>query len=211
MKPTAAGLMRAAGVAAIIAGSLFIIIQAIHPADVLSSVGTGRWVLVHVLGVAMGMFALFGVSGIHARQVEKAGWLGLAGYALFALFWAITMAFQFVEAFVTPALTGEAPRFVEGVLGIASNTKSDVDLGALPAINAVTGFAGYVLGGLLFGIATFRAGVLPRRAGALLAMAALSVLAAPVIGHPFDRLLAIPMGAALMWLGSALASNSRPG
>lgn len=203
--------MRAAGVAAIIAGSLFIIIQAIHPADVLSSVGTGRWVLVHVLGVAMGVLALFGTSGIYACQVEKAGWLGLAGYILFALFWVVTMAFQFVEAFVTPMLTTEAPRFVEGVLGIAGNAKSDVDLGALPAINAVTGFAGYVLGGLLFGIATFRAGILPRKAGALLAVAALSVLAAPVIGHPFDRLLAIPMGVAMVWLGSAMWRKSQSG
>ena len=181
----------------------------IHPSDVLSSVTTGRWTVTHVLGVAMCLFALLGITGIYAVQTERAGWLGLAGYLLFALFWAFTMAFQFIEAFVTPVLATQTPSFVEGFLAIAKGSRSEADLGALPTLNALTGFAGYVLGGLLFGIATLRAGILPRWAGGLLAIAALSVLGAPLIGHPFDRLLAVPMGLALAGLGFALGSGRR--
>jgi hypothetical protein len=56
-----------------------------------------------------------------------------------------------------------------------------------------------------------RAGILPRWAGGLLAFAAVSVLAAPLLGHPLDRLLAVPMGFALAWLGYALYSRAVPG
>ena len=209
MKLTTAQLMRWAGLPATAAGLLFIIIQIVHPPDILSSVATGRWVVVHLLGQAMSLFALLGITGIYAVQAEKAGWLGLAGYLLFGLFWALTMAFQFTEAFVLPVLATEAPRFVEGWLGIVKGSGSEIDLGALQTVNALTGFVGYVLGGLLLGIATLRARILPRWAGGLLAIAALSVLGAPLLGHPLDRLLAMPMGLALAWLGFALWSGRR--
>lgn len=209
MRPTIADRMRWAGLPAIAAGFLFIVIQIVHPPDILSSVTTGRWVIVHSLGVAMCLLALLGITGIYVTQVEKAGWLGLAGYLLFSLFWALTMAFQFTEAFVSPVLATEAPRFVQGFLGMVNGFPSEVDLGALPMLNALTGFAGYMIGGLLFGIATLRAAILPRWAGGLLAFAAVSVLAAPLLGHPLDRVLAVPMGVALAWLGFALWSGRR--
>jgi hypothetical protein len=209
MKPTTANLTRWAGLPAMAAGVLFIVIQMIHPPDILSSVAIGRWAIVHALGVTMAILALLGVAGIYASQVEKAGWLGLAGYLLFSLFWVLTMAFQFAEAVLLPMLATEAPRFVEGYLGIVNGSASEVDLGALPTLYALTGFAGYVLGGLLFGIGTLRAGVLPRWAGGLLVIAAVSVLAAPLLSHPIDRVLAVPMGLALAWLGIALWSGRR--
>jgi hypothetical protein len=141
--------------------------------------------------------------------VEEAGWLGLAGYLLLSLFYALTVAFQFAEAFISPLLATEAPKFMEGFLGIVTGAPSEINLGALPAIYSLTGFVGYVLGGLLFGLATLRAGILPRWAGGLLAFAAVSVLAAPLLGHPLDRILAVPMGLALAWLGYALWSERR--
>ncbi len=209
MKITASNIIRSAGVSAMAAGIIFVVIQPIHPPDVLSAVTTGRWAIVHYLGVAMGFLGLLGIAGLYARQVEAAGWLGLAGYLLFSLFWALTMALQFAEAFISPLLATEAPKLVEGFLGMVTGAPSEINLGALPAINSLTGFVGYVLGGLLFGVATLRAGILPRWAGGLLAFAAVSVLAAPLLGHPLDRILAVPMGLALAWLGYALWSERR--
>jgi hypothetical protein len=209
MKITASNIIRWAGLSAVAAGVLFLVIQTIHPADVLSSVTTSRWAIVHRLGVVMSFLGLLGAAGLYARQVEEAGWLGLAGSLLFSLFWALTMAFQFIEAFISPVLATEAPTFVESFLGIVTGAPSQINLGALPAIYSLTGFVGYVLGGLLFGLATLRAGILPRWAGSLLAFAAVSVLAAPLLGHPFDRILAVPMGLALAWLGHSLWSEPR--
>lgn len=207
MKITASNLIRWAGLAAMGAGILFIAIQAIHPLDILSSVTTARWAIVHYLGVAMCFFGLLGLAGLYARQVEEAGWLGLAGYLLFSLFWALTMAFQFIEAFISPVLATEAPQFVEGFLGIVTGATSEMNLGALPAVYMLTGLL-YLLGGLLFGIATFRAGILPRWAGGLLAVGiVLPLLGSPLVPHPFDRIFAVPVGLALAWLGYALWSE----
>jgi hypothetical protein len=102
-------LIRWAGLSAMGAGILFISIQAIHPLDVLSSVTTDQWAIVHYLSIVMDLLGLFGIAGLYARQVEKAGWLGLAGFLLFSLFWAVTMAFHFAEAFISPVLATEAP------------------------------------------------------------------------------------------------------
>src|SRR3954463_5508662 len=104
MKITASNLIRWAGLSAMGAAIIFLVIQAIHPLDLLFSVTTPRWAFVHYLGITMGILGLFGVAGLHARQVEEAGWLGLAGYLLLSLFFAFTLAFQFVEAFVSPLL-----------------------------------------------------------------------------------------------------------
>ena len=183
--------------------------QAIHPPDALSSVTTGAWALVHYLGVAMCLLNLLGIAGIYARQAEEAGWLGLAGFLLFALMWALTAAFQFAEALILPLLAAEAPQFVEGFLGISSGSTGETNLGVLPTVYALTGVC-YVLGGVLFGVATFRAGVMPRWAAGLLAVGTiLPVLGSSLVPHPFDRIFAVPVGVALAWLGYALWSERR--
>jgi hypothetical protein len=188
-------------------GILFIVIQTIHPPDVLASVTTARWAIVHYLGVAMCLLGLLGMAGLYARQVKETGWLGLAGYLLFSLFYALTTAFAFAEAFILPLLATEAPKFVEGFLGIFNGHPTEFNLGALPALYTLTGLVGYVLGGLLFGIATLRAGILPRWAAGLLAVGAVAPFVLAQLPHPLDRTFAVPMGIALAWLGYALWSE----
>ena len=210
MKITSAALIRWAGLAAMGTGIIYIAIQAIHPLDVLSSVTTTRWAFVHYLSLVMDLLGLLGVTGLYARQVEKSGWLGLAGYLLFGLFWALDVAFHFIEAFVEPVVASEAPKFVAGLLGMINNVPSQVNLGAIPGVYSLDGILGYVLGGLLFGIATFRAGILPRWAGALLALGViLPPLLSSMVPHPYDRIFAVPVGLALAWLGYALFSERR--
>ncbi len=210
MKITSSKVIRWSGLAAMGTGIIYIAIQAIHPLDVLSSVTTTRWAVVHYLSLVMDLLALFGVAGLYARQVEKSGWLGLAGYLLFSLFWAFDVAFHFIEAFVEPVVASEAPKFVAGLLGMINNVPSQVNLGAIPGVYSLDGILGYVLGGLLFGIATFRAGVLPRWAGGLLALGViLPPLLSSMVPHPYDRIFAVPVGLALAWLGYALFSERR--
>lgn len=202
-------LIRWAGLAAMGAGILYIAIQAIHPLDVLSSVTTARWAIVHYVSIVMDILAMLGIAGLYARQVEITGWLGLTGYLLFSGFWAFSVALHFIEAFISPMVATEAPKFVEGLLGMVAGHASDSKLGALPTVyGLLIGVVGYVLGGLLFGIATFRARILPRWAGGLLAVGTLlPVVLSSVVHHPFDRLFAVPVGFALAWLGYALWSE----
>lgn len=209
MKMTAAQLIRWAGLAAMASGLLFVVMQPLHPADVLASVTTTRWTIVHCLGITMCFLGLLGVTGLYARQVKETGWLGLAGYLLLSLFYALTMAFQFIEAFVSPRLATLSPTFVEGLLGIANGHATGIDLGALPAVYSLTGII-YLLSGLLFGIATFRAGILPRWTGGLLAAAVpVAPLAVALLPHALARYAAAPMGLALACLGYALWSEQR--
>src|SRR5215217_6229346 len=204
MKVTASSLIRWSGLAALVAGIIFAGIQPIHPPDVVASVSTGAWAIITPLKTVMCLLLLLvGILGIYARQVKEAGWLGLAGFLLFGLGWAITTAFVFAETFIMPPLASVAPKFVDGFLGVAASRASEVDLGAIPALWALAGIL-YMLGGLLFGIATFRAGILPRWAGGLLAVTAALTPLAVLLPHAIQRLAAIPMGLALARLGYAL-------
>ena len=212
MKPTAPKLIRWAGLSAVAAGIIFVVILLITPPYVLSSVTTDAWAISESLRVAMCILGLIGLTGLYARQANEAGWLGLAGYLLFSLFYALTLPFVFAQAFILPQLATTAPAFVEGWLGIIRNPGAPVEmnLGALPVLYLLAGFAGYLIGGLLFGIATFRAGVLPRWAAGLLAVAGpLGPVAVALLPYALERYAGVPLGLALVWLGYALFSERR--
>jgi hypothetical protein len=210
MKITGRNLVRWSGLAAVVAGIIFAVIQPIHPWEDVASVTTSAWAIITSFKTAMCLLFLLGITGIYARQANKAGWLGLAGFLLLFLSWALQTAFVFVEAFVLPLLATSAPQFVNGVLGnIARGEATAVDLGALPLIYALGVAVTYMLGGLVFGIATLRAGILPRWAGGLLAVTATLTPLAALLPHQIQRLAAIPMGLALATLGYALWAERR--
>ena len=208
MHTTPSGLIRWAGFGAIIAGLFFVGIQPIHPPDALSSVNTSAWAIITPLKVVMCLLFLLGITGLYARQVKEAGWLGLVGYLLFSLCWALELVFIFAEAFIMPPLASAAPNFVAGFLGIFNGHPTGMNLGLLPALWSLVGIA-YIFGGLLLGLATLRAGVLPRWNGGLLAVAAALTPLAFLLTHPLNRIVAVPMGLALAGLGYALWSERR--
>jgi len=205
-KMTALTLMQLAGVSAMVAGLCFIVIGMFHPVNILSSVTTANWVNVHIFATAIGFFGLFGLAGLYARQAEKSGWLGLAGFLLFSLWMTLVCGFSFVEAFILPRLVTESPAFVEGILGMFSGIPSKVDLGVLPTLWNLSGPM-YIIGPLLFGIATFRAGVLPRWAGALLVLGAVLVPVGALVPPEYQPKIMIPVGLAMGWMGYALFSE----
>src|SRR5688500_16311911 len=209
MKVTASKLIRWAGFSAMVAGILFVLIQPVHPPDTITSVTTSTWGVIHSLTIAMAVLGLVGIAGIYARQVEKVGWLGLAGYLAFSLFLLVTIAWTFAEAFISPVLVTESPRFVEGFLGIVSGHASEINLGALPALYLSAG-AFVLLGCLLFGIATLRAGILSRWAAGLFAFGGpASAVVVSLLPHEYERYAALPIGIGLAWLGYSLWSERR--
>jgi membrane protein implicated in regulation of membrane protease activity len=207
MKPTASNLIRWAGLAAMVGGIFYVVVGMFHQANILSSVTTAQWAIVHVLASAMCLLFLVGIAGIYARQVEAAGWLGLAGFLLFSLNWALTAPFTVAEAFILPVLANETPTLAEGFLGTV-NSSFETNFGVLAAIWDVTGVL-YILGGLLFGIATLRAGILPRWAAGLLAVGAALGPVAVLLPPEHQAKVAVPVGVALVWLGYALWSERR--
>jgi hypothetical protein len=206
-KITAATLMRLAGLSAMIAGLCFLVIGVFHPVNVPSSVNT-TWIIVHIFASALGFFGLFGMAGLYARQVEESGWLGLAGFLLFTVWMTLVCGYSFIEALILPKLAIVSPAFVAGWMGMFSGIPSTVDLGVLPTLWNISGPM-YILGPLLFGIATFRARVLPRWAGALLALNVVLVPLSAIVPAEYQPKIMIPIGLALVWLGYALFSERR--
>lgn len=209
IKESQTNLMRWAGFSAMLAGLGFIVVGLFHPVNVPSVVITATWVNVHIVAIAMGFFGLFGMAGLYARQAEKAGWLGLAGFILFSLWLGLIIPFSFVEAFILPGLASASPAFVEGFLGMFTGIPSEIDLGILPTLWKISEPM-YLLGPLLFGIATFRAGILPRWAGALfVAGATLAPVGALLVAPEYQPMVMVPNGLALAWLGYALIAERR--
>src|SRR5262249_23211635 len=131
-------------------------------------------------------------------------------YPLRTVSWWLQTSYVFAEAFIFPPLATTAPQFVDSALGtIARGQASAVNLGALPTIYSLGVGVSYMLGGLLFGIATFRASILPRWPAGLLAVAAALTPLAALLPHAIQRLAGIPVGLALAWLGYALWSERR--
>jgi hypothetical protein len=206
MKITASNLIRWAGLSAIVAGIFYVVVGMFHQPNILSSVTTTQWAIVHALATAMCFFFLLGITGLYARQVEEAGWLGLAGYLLYSLNWVLTASFTFAEVFILPLLAAKAPTLAEGFLGIFTSSAGETNFGGLANLWTLTGTL-YILGGLLFGIATFRAGILPRWAAGLLAVGSVLAPMAALLPLEHEPKVAVPVGLALAWLGYALWSE----
>src|SRR5919202_3216148 len=189
----ARNLIRWAGLAALVAGICFVALGLLHPPEILSSVTTSRWAITHAVAVALSVFGLLGVTGLYARQMEAAGWLGLAGYLLWSLWLVLFLPFNFVEAFILPLLATAAPTLAEGFLGVITRSTSEASFGALAGLWALSDIL-FLLGGLVFGIATLRAGILSRwAAGVFTVGVGLAPLAA-LLPHRLEPLVAVPIG-----------------
>jgi hypothetical protein len=201
--PSAQVLIRLCGLAAVGAGLIFAGIQPFHPADVVTSVTTGPWAVILSLKFTMCLLMLVGITGIYLRQFGKAGWVGFAGFAMLIASWFLQTGFVFTELFIFPKLSVVAPDFVDSLLTLARGGPATLDIGAAAPAYGIVGLF-YLLGGLVLGIATFRAAVLPRWAGLLWVVTALITPAAALLPHAIQRYAAVPMGITLIWLGVAL-------
>jgi hypothetical protein len=200
---TADSLVRATGPFAVVAGLIYAGIQPIHPPDFVASVTTSAWAIVISLKLVMCLFFIVATAGLYFRQMNRAGWLGLAGFVAFAACWWLQTGYVFAELFILPPLAPVSPEFVDSVLGIVNQHPGPLDIGALGPVYGVLGLL-YLAGGILLGVSTVRAGILPKAPSIMLAAAALLTPAAALLPHELQRYAAIPVGLAYVWLGFAL-------
>lgn len=203
MTITSSALSRAAGAAAVAAGAIFIAVQVNHPPMVVASVETTEWVVRSCAKVVMTALALAGITGMYLRQVRQAGVLGLVGYLVLAAGYLGMVAVEVMAAALLPGLASIDPAFVDDVIVASAGGTPSGDIGGMQTLFTLTGI-GYLAGGLLFGIALFRTGILARWAAALLAVGAVSTAALAVLPEAFNRPMAVPVGVALIGLGASL-------
>ncbi len=203
MTITPTTLSRAAGVAAVLAGLIFIGVQIGHPHSDVTSVATTEWALRNSLKVLMAALALAGITGMYLRGVTRIGVLGLVGYLVLAFGYLSILSTAFISAYVLPALADTNPGYVNDVLAAGTNGTAEGDIGLLGAIIRVQGFA-YLAGGVIFGIALYRSRVLARWASVLLAVGGVVTVLLAILPDAFYRFLAFPNGIAMIGLGYAL-------
>jgi hypothetical protein len=196
-------LTRAAGAAAVGAGLIFIGVQIGHPHLDAASITTSEVVVRNSLKVLMAALALAGITGMYLSQVRRNGLLGLVGYLVLGVGYLTIMCTTFVAAFVLPSVAGTDARYVDDVLAASTGGSATGDIGLLQTAIQVQN-VGYLLGGLLFGVALFRARVLNRWAAALLAVGGAISAVLSLMPDAFYRLLAFPNGLAMIGLGYSL-------
>jgi hypothetical protein len=204
MTVTAVNLIRAAGAAAVAAGAIFIGVQIGHPQMSATSIATTDVFLRDQLKVLMCGLALAGITGMYLSQVRRNGVLGLIGYVVLAAGYLGIMCVAFTAAYVMPAVASSNSGYVNDVIAVDTGRGTVVgDIGALRTVIEVQGFA-YLVGGLLFGIALYRAHVLARWAAALLAVGGVVSAVLSLMPDALYRLLAYPNGVAMIGLGYSL-------
>ena len=208
MNVTTSGLTKAAGAAAAVAGAIFIAVQIGHPSFEAYNTETTQWVARCSAKTVMAALALAGITGIYLHQHRKAGLLGLVGYLVFAAGYLAMFSTEVIAVFVLPPLVHTQPAFTNGAIVTSGGGHPTGDIGNLHTLFDLAG-AGYIVGGLLFGIALYRTGVLARWAAVLLAVSTPATALLAVLPESFNRPMAVPEGIALIGLGVSLWRTQR--
>jgi hypothetical protein len=208
MTVTTTSLTKAAGIAAAAAGTIFVAVQINHPGMDSFLTDTNEWVVRCIAKAFMCALALAGITGMYLRQVRQMRVLGLVGFLMFAVGYLLMLCTVVMAAAFLPALTHTAPQFVNDVVAANEGGTTVGSIGHLQVLFNITG-ACYMLGGLVFGIALFRARVLARWAAVLLAVSTVGTAALAVLPESFNRPLAVPEGVAMVGLGISLWRDQR--
>jgi len=203
MNLTSNRLTAGAGVCAAAAGAIFIGVQVNHPPADVAHVVTTDVAIRESAKILMCVLALIGFTGMFLRHRSRFGVLGFAGFSLLTVGYLALFAVECIVACVLPTVAHMNPAYVQDVLDAAVGGTPSGDIGPMQQLFLAAGI-GYSLGGLLFGIALFRAGVLARWAAALLAYGTTSALALAMLPESFNRPFAAPTGVALIGLGVSL-------
>ena len=195
-------LLRAAAMAAAVAGLIFIGVQINHPYLDATSITTTDVMTRNALKMIMVALALAGITGVYLFQATKVGVLGLLGFVVFAAGYLSMLGTEYVAALVLPSIAHSSTAYVNDLISIANNRPATGDIGWMKGAIMFTGLT-YIVGGVLFAIALFRANILARWASALLAVGTLSSIGAGIVPQ-YERLFAIPTGLALVGLGYSL-------
>ncbi|MEJ7871339.1 MAG: hypothetical protein WKF67_03700 [Rubrobacteraceae bacterium] len=195
---SASNLIRVGGLAAVLAGALLLIADLwsllleviVGGSENFSEFAvTTPWTVLSTMFLLGSLLLLVALVGLYARQSEAAGTLGLAGFLVALVGTGLLVGMMWTMAFVVPSAAIEAPAFLD-----AEETAGPLDMGfMLSGIAVAVGWA-------LFGVATLRARVFPRRAAIVLIVGALLT----VLPLPATTLL---IDVAVAWLGLSLLSE----
>ena len=198
-------LFRLSGLSLLLGTLLAIIDLFIHPeSGGLAYYADPATTLSHLVGFVSVLLTLLGLPGLYAYQAKQAGILGLVSTVL--VFFSVAMldgTHAVIDSAITPALATipeAAPLLAEG-----GPLEEAMQSGVQGTRGSVWGPV-FLLSLILLGVTTIRAGVLPRWAGALPIVAALTVPLGFVVPSLEGVAFAMPY-VALGCLGSILTMS----
>jgi hypothetical protein len=190
---------RQAGLATIAAATLILVSQ-LSQLIVPIILPESFWIATQSLRMGLALAAMFALlvalTGLHAKQAATAGKLGLVGYLTAFLGTLLVAGDWWYEAFIGPVLRQQAPELLvtapSGSIILAAATTSGT----------------FAAGWVIFGLASFRAGVFPRRATVLVTLAGVAGILALI--SPFEIPLALAVGWMGLWLVRSDIRENRP-
>jgi hypothetical protein len=175
-------MIRWGGLAALLAGVLFAISDLVGALvldyeNFSETAATGTYAFLSLVYLLSAVLLTLGLVGLYAHQSEAAGTLSLVAFLVTFVGAILAAGVIWAETFVAPTLAEMAPEFLE-----EEEPPGLLDTGVFLSF----GLAG--VGWLLFGIASLRARVYPRRAAILLMIGAVaSFVPLPLTGVVFCR------------------------
>jgi hypothetical protein len=181
--------VRLAGIASLVAAGLMLVNQISQLAFALT-MSESMAIATHSLRNGLALVAMYALlialTGLYAVQASAAGRLGLVGYLVAALGTLLVAGDWWYEAFVAPLIAAGAPELLK-----------TAPSGSI-LIGAAATFGSFALGWVLFGIASYRAHVVPRGAAVLMVFGGVAGILA--LSAPFQ----IPLALAVAWMGWSL-------
>jgi hypothetical protein len=195
-------LIFVSGLAVLLGGVIWGITSILHPNNYEPNATASRFWKPAIGGQAISYLLLvLGMVGLHVRQAEQAGMLGLIGFILALFGSALTFATNLNMAYLLPPLNAQqpTPKTVTELVGPS---------GPLRWLSFLTGsyLITFVPGYILMGVAVVNAGVLPALAGWLLIIG----MIVSNVGAFFKPIFilrnigGVVFGIGLAWLGLAL-------
>lgn len=191
-----AQLIRWSGLAGILGGISIALFVLVHPWDQFVGAEVARtsaWRIAHSLHFVGATLTLLFLIGLYARQMRDVGQMGFIGFVLAFIGTAMFVGTGMLTAFIWPMVAVHAPE----ALGADGAMFLPPAVQAL-ALTAIVVTVGYVV----FGVATLRAGVLPRWGTVVWAVGAVLGMGPP---HPLGWLpwAGLVLGGVLFGLGGA--------
>lgn len=194
-------VIRWGGSAAILGGALYLVTFGVAYliydlfAEQAAETFFGQHAFIHILDVIMFALLIVGAAGVYARQKDRFGKVGKVGLWL--------------------TLTGFGLSVIGGltIIAVGLAVSDEATLGTLDVITHPLAHLFYAVGSLIFGVATFRAGILPRGGALLAAVGPIWLFALFNLGFGDGQsflLLSVPVvvtGLGWMWMGYALLSE----
>jgi hypothetical protein len=174
-----------------------------HPVgEDLAAVLNPRWVPSHLIYWFAAILMVVALGGVYARQAKECGLLGLIGLVLALAGTSAVCGIFLLVSTAIPLIATEAPSLLERAM-------------TPPPWGMPVVILGFALGYILFGLATARAGVLPRAAGVaiVVGMALFVVSEGPLFGRVISHALVtigdVLFGLGFAWMGYAVWSEPR--